>query len=75
MFATKLVKFETMYTTDTIFTNKIVSSTYLFQSFKYSVKVGTNIFSTSTVEIPANTGPVVNPWPHHQIEQSSYHQK
>ena len=55
MFASKLFKIETIYSTDPIFIKQIVSSTYLFQN--YSVKVGTNLFSSSTIKMSLNTGP------------------
>ena len=51
------LKIETVYSTDPIFTKQTVSSRYLFHNFMYSVKVGTNIFSSSTIKISANTGP------------------
>ena len=74
MFASKLFKVETIYSTDHIFTIQIVSSTYLFQNFMYSVKVGTNVFSSSTIKISANTEPNGEPMAT-PSEQKSYHQK
>ena len=53
MFASKLFKIETTYSTDPIFTKQIVSPMHLFQNLMYSVKVGTNIFSVSTIKRPS----------------------
>ena len=57
MFALKLFTIKAIYMTYQIFTKQIVPSTYLFQNFMYSVKVGTNVFSRYTIKISANTRP------------------
>ena len=54
MFTSKLFKIETLYSTDFIFKKQIASSAYPFHNFMYSVKVGTNVFSSSTIKISGN---------------------
>ena len=47
-----------------------VSSTNLFHSFTLLLKFGITDVSSSTMNMFASTGPMVNPFPHHLLEVS-----